>query len=146
MFASLYRWADLARHNGRVRSWEPSHTTGRRGEDIAHRFLQRAGMTVVARNHRTASGSGEVDLVAWDLETLVFVEVKTRTSAEFGPPERAIDEQKQRKLIHAARDYTRRANIAWERVRFDTVSVVLSTPPAVVYQRDVFTVRSTSII
>ena len=144
MFASLYRLADFARHHGRMRSWEPDHATGRRGEDIVHRFLQRAGMTVVARNHRTASGSGEVDLIAWERDTLVFVEVKTRSSAEYGPPDRAIDDQKQRKLIHAARDYTRRANVPWEKVRFDTASVVLSTPPTVVHQRDVFTVRMTS--
>jgi len=142
MLASLYRLADFARHHARTRTWEPDRATGRRGEDIAHRFLERAGMTVVARNHTTPGGSGEVDLVAWDDETLVFVEVKCRTSAEYGPPERAIGEDKQRRLISAARDYSRRANIGFEKVRFDIVSIVLTTPPAVSHYKDVFTPRA----
>ena len=146
MLASLYRLADFARHHGRMRSWEHDQATGRRGEDIAHRHLQRIGMTVVARNHRTPGGSGEVDLIAWEREALVFVEVKCRTSAEYGPPERAIDDRKQRKIIHAARDYARRANIPWEKVRFDTVTVVLSTPPAVAHLKDVFTVRLSAYV
>jgi putative endonuclease len=144
MLSSLYRMADLARHHGRSRKWEADQATGRRGEDIAHRFLQRAGMVVVARNHRTAGGSGEIDLIAWDGETLVFVEVKTRSTGDYGPPDRAIDTEKERRILYAARDYTRRANIPWERVRFDTVSIVLNVPPYVAHQRDVFTMSSSA--
>lgn len=138
MLESLYRLADFARQHGRQRSWDPDAAAGRRGEDIAHRFLQRTGMTVVARNYLTPTGSGEVDLIAWENDTLVFVEVKARKSTDFGPPERAIGPDKQKKLIRAARDYARRANIPWEKVRFDIVSVVLSTPPAVSHFRDAF--------
>src|SRR5512138_3565620 len=107
MLGPLYRFADLIRDRARRRHWEPGAAAGRRGEDIAHRFLQRAGMTVVARNYRTPTGSGEVDLVAWDREWLVFVEVKSRSSDRFGPPGRAIDEDKQRKLARSALDYAR---------------------------------------
>ena len=139
MFTSLYRLADYIRHLGRSRQWDADKALGKRGEDIAHRFLQRAGMVVVARNHRSAGGSSEVDLVAWDGETLVFVEVKTRSTADYGPPDRAIDAEKQRKILHAARDYTRRANINPERIRFDTVSIVLDVPPTIVHRTDVFT-------
>lgn len=142
MFTSLYKLADFARHHGRQRTWDPGLASGRRGEDIAHRFLERAGMIVVARNHRTPGGSGEVDLVAWEGETLVFVEVKSRASREYGAPERAIDDDKRQKLILAARDYARRANLPWERTRFDTVTVVFDTPPAVAHYRDVFSAHA----
>ncbi len=141
MFTSLLQLADYARHQGRSRTWDAGRATGRRGEDIAHRYLQRMGMVVVARNHFTPGGSGEVDLVAWDRDTLVFVEVKCRDVADFGPPERAIDGEKQRKIILAARDYARRANTPWESVRFDTVSIVLRKPPYVAHYRDAFSAR-----
>lgn len=142
MLGSLYRLADLARDHGRRRFWDPGLASGRRGEDIVHRFLQRVGMTVVARNHRTPSGSGEVDLIAWDDDTLVFVEVKSRTSEDFGPPDRAIDDAKRQRLTRAALDYARRADIPLSKVRFDVVNVVLSTPPALTHYRDVFSINS----
>src|SRR5450432_3006906 len=59
------------------------------GEDLAHRFLRRQGYTVVARNYRSGSGAGEIDIVAFDKQDLVFIEVKTRASDEFGSPDRA---------------------------------------------------------
>jgi putative endonuclease len=142
MLGPLYRLADLARDRGRRRTWDPDLAAGRRGEDIAHRFLQRAGMTVVARNHRIPSGSAEVDLIAWDGDQLVFIEVKTRSSTEFGPPERAVDSEKKHRLVLAAADYARRAEVPLSQVRFDVVSVVLTQPPAVTHYRDVFTPQS----
>jgi putative endonuclease len=142
MLGSLYRLADILRDHGRRRSWDPDLAAGRRGEDIAHRFLQRAGMTVVARNHRTATGSGEVDLVAWDAGTLVFVEVKSRSTAEYGSPDRAIDDDKRRRLVRAALDYVRRADIPPPKLRFDVVNVIFSIPPGVTHYRDVFSVSS----
>ena len=67
------------------------HAWGARGEDLAHRFLQKLGYIVVARNWRAEDGSGELDLVAWDGPSLVVVEVKTRASTDFGLPEEAVD-------------------------------------------------------
>jgi putative endonuclease len=99
-------------------------------------------MTVVARNYRTPSGSGEIDLVAWDRDTLVFVEVKSRTSIEYGPPDRAIDPEKLRKVVRAAQDYTRRTGASWEKVRFDVITIVFTTPPAVSHYRDAFSVKA----
>ncbi len=142
MLGSLYRLADRLRDHGRRRSWDPDLAAGRRGEDIAHRFLQRIGMTVVARNHRTATGSAEVDLVAWEADELVFVEVKSRSSADFGSPDRAIDSEKQRRLVRAALDYIRRANLPSPKLRFDVVNVIFSIPPVVTHHRDVFTLVS----
>jgi putative endonuclease len=138
MLTPLYRLADVLRRHGQKKLMTPDHALGRRGEDIAHRFLQRAGLIVVARNFRMASGAGELDLVAWERDQLVFVEVKARQTDEYGAPDRAIGPEKQASLLRAAREYTRHAEVSWEKVRFDVVNVVFSTPPAVTHFRDVF--------
>lgn len=138
MLSLLYEIADGLRHHGRKRQMNPEHALGKRGEDIAHRFLQRAGIIVVARNFKASSGSGEIDLVGWDHDTLVFIEVKSRRSDEFGAPDRAIGLDKRALIIRAARDFARHAEVPWEKVRFDVVSIVFTSPPSVTHQRDVF--------
>jgi len=125
----LGTFLDWLRHARRRRLWSRDLATGRRGEDLAHRFLRRQGFTVVARNYRLPSGDGEADLIAWEGPALVFVEVKSRETAEYGPPERAIGEQKRAHLLRVAREYTRKTQTPWDRVRFDVVTVVLSRPP-----------------
>ena len=138
MMGRLYEFADVLRHYGRKRHVSQDQATGRRGEDIAHRYLQRAGIIIVARNFRMASGAGEVDLIGWESDTLVFVEVKSRQTDEYGAPDRAIGQQKQASLMRAAREYARHAEVPWENVRFDVVNVVFTTPPSVTHFRDVF--------
>lgn len=132
MIGLLYRVADALRRRALPLS------PGRRGEDIAHRYLRRRGCTVVARNYRPRSGPGEIDLVAWHGERLVFVEVKTRATADFGAPGRAVDADKRAALERAARDYARRANVGWEKARFDIVSVVLGRKIQVEWLQDAF--------
>ncbi|MFB3830187.1 MAG: YraN family protein [Bryobacteraceae bacterium] len=134
----LYRFADRLRHWARLRRWTADQAAGRLGEDLAHRLLRRSGYRVVARNWRPRSGAGEIDLVAWEGATLVFVEVKTRGTEEFGAPDRAIDAEKRDALIRSARDYTRRAGVSWERVRFDSVSVLLDPRPRLELVRGAF--------
>jgi putative endonuclease len=135
----LYEFADLLRQHARRRHMTEDHALGRQGEDIAQRFLQRAGIIVVDRNYRLASGAGEVDLVGWEGDTLVFVEVKSRQTDEHGSPDRAIGLQKQASLIRTARQYARQAEVPWHKVRFDVVNVVFATtPPAITHFRDVF--------
>jgi putative endonuclease len=117
--APLYKFADRVRFrlHGNV---------GRGGEDRAHRFLRRAGYIVVARNWRPPQGGGEIDLVAWDLQTLVFVEVKTRISGERNAAVRDIDTEKIRVLRRAARDYVRRAGVEGAEgvvTRFDVIAI-----------------------
>jgi len=137
MLGLLYEFADGLRHQARRRRWPATQALGRRGEDIAHRFLQRAGIIVVARNYRLASGAGEIDLVGWDHDTLVFTEVKSRATDEFGAPDRAIDSEKRHRMLRAARDFARHSEVPWDKVRFDVVTVVFTTPPAVNHYRDV---------
>jgi putative endonuclease len=132
MMGLLYRAAD------RIRRRRYAEDHGRIGEDLAYRFLRARGCTVVARNYRTLSGSGEIDLVAWDGRKLAFVEVKARGSREFGPPESAVDAEKRERVKQAARDYARRAEIPWRDTRFDIVSIVLEAPPRIEWLRDAF--------
>lgn len=138
MLGRLYEFADVLRHHARQRSLNPDQVLGRRGEDIAHRYLQRKGIIVVARNYRMASGAGELDLVGWEDDRLVFVEVKSRQTEDYGAPDRAIGLQKRSSLIRAAREFARHSEVPWEKVRFDAVNVVFTTPPSVTHLRDVF--------
>lgn len=108
------------------------------GEDAAHRYLRRHGCTIVARNYRTRSGGGEIDLVAWHGRRLVFVEVKTRESEEFGMPETAVDTEKRANLRRAAQDYAQRTGVDWDKTRFDIVSVVLGKPMRIDWIKDAF--------
>lgn len=132
----ILEFSDWLRDVARRRKWTPTQALGRRGEDLAHRYLRRKGFVIVARNYRLSSGDGEVDLIAWDGDTLVFVEVKSRETADFGPPERAIGEEKRRHLLRVAREYARKTGTPWEGIRFDVVSVVLTKPPAIELYRD----------
>jgi putative endonuclease len=131
---------DWLRHLARRRRWNPSQALGRRGEDLAHRFLRRQGYTIVARNYRLATGDGEADLIAWEGDTLVIVEVKSRQSEEYGPPDRAVGEEKQAHLRRVARAYARKSDTPWERVRCDVVTVVLSGRPRLQLVRNAFSI------
>ncbi len=142
MLRFLYQFADNLRHHRRKRLWKPSLALGRRGEDLAHRYLQRKGFIIVSRNYRARSGVAELDIVAWQGETLVFVEVKTRDSDEFGAPDRAIGKAKRERLFRGAADYLRGVDIDWSRVRFDIVNVRLGDTPVIEHLRDVFPVMT----
>ncbi|MCW5979800.1 MAG: YraN family protein [Bryobacteraceae bacterium] len=142
MLSLLYRTADALRHYRRRRRWQADQALGRRGEDLAHRYLRERGFIVVARNHRARSGIGELDIVARDGEMLVFVEVKSRRTDEFGSPDRAIDPDKRDRLLRAARDYVRRSGADWKQVRFDVINVVFTEPPSITHLRDVFHVTT----
>jgi len=97
--------------------------TGTRGETLAYWYLRQAGYTIVARNWRARSGAGELDLVAWDGPVLAFIEVKTRTSLEAGPPEAAVNREKQKRIVRAAKEYMRRLRGRQIDYRFDIASV-----------------------
>ncbi len=129
MISLLWRLGDAARR------WARPGDLGPRGEDLAHRFLQRHGCRVVARNWRPHAGSQELDIVAWDGGRLIFVEVKTRATGDFGPPERAVDVDKRAHVARAARAYARRAGVDWERTRFDVIGVILTKPPTIEWFR-----------
>ncbi|MBL7133330.1 MAG: YraN family protein [Phycisphaerae bacterium] len=105
---------------------------GRRGEDVARRFLKRKGLKILARNYRCRAG--EVDLIALDrstrremgAETVAFVEVKTRSSDRYTDPEFAVDARKRAHLVKVARHYLTCHDAADLNVRFDVVAIVIS--------------------
>ena len=108
----------------RSRANRPAHLElGRRGEEAAYFYLRRHGFTVVARDWRSGKARGDLDLVAWENNTLCFVEVKTRSSRLVATAEAAVDEEKTRVLRRLARQYLRTMPKAPDQVRFDVLSI-----------------------
>lgn len=103
---------------GRLREELP---LGRRGERAAEKYLKRSGYRIVARNFRAAGA--EIDLIAIDGETLVFVEVKTRRNRIAGAPEEAVDERKQSRMRRAAEAFVVQYRAGEKDLRFDIVAV-----------------------
>ena len=101
--------------------WRRPATLGQRGEAEAARYLKSKGYAIVARSDRQRHG--EMDLVAVDDQTVVFVEVKTRRSHEAGHPAEAVDQQKQRRLTQLALGYLKQHGLLESPARFDVVAV-----------------------
>lgn len=106
---------------------------GRRGEELAAAYLQQSGYRIVAANFSIPVGRNrvgaliqvEIDLVAYDGETLCFIEVKSRASDWFAPPEANVDRRKQRQIARAARAYRRMFDLGRAPYRYDVITVVL---------------------
>ncbi len=101
-----------------LRTWL-SRLLGDRGEREAAAYLRRQGLRIVARNYRTPLG--EIDLIARDGDTVVFVEVKTRRQGE---PAEAVTPEKQRRLTLAALHFLKARGLLEYRSRFDVVAIV----------------------
>lgn len=136
---ALRRW----RQHGQ-RKLPRAEALGPLGEDLAARYLRRIGMRIHERNWRPRTGRGEIDIIASEGSTLVFVEVKARTTDAFGAPDRAIGEEKRRQIAYAARRFFHAHPRAPRLFRFDTVSILwpgrLDDPEsaAVEHVRDAF--------
>lgn len=110
---------------------------GNRAEQAAAEFLQAEGFSIAARNVR--GGGGELDIVAWEGDTLVFVEVKGRRVDRDGRADEAVDMDKRRRLVNAAKHYLQGLDGPLPVCRFDFVAVETSCrPPAVRLVRDAF--------
>jgi putative endonuclease len=101
--------------------WRQRIPAGRRGEQIAARHLKRCGYLILARNYRAAGA--EIDLVALDGSTLVFVEVKFRAGPGFGTPAEAVDLQKRERIRRAARAFAEWRGVPDLPTRFDVVAL-----------------------
>ncbi len=106
----------------------PHLLLGRLGERIACRYLLRLGYDVLARRYRARRS--EIDLVAFEGETLVFVEVKTRETSAFGEPWEFVDWEKRQRLQSAADEFIAAYDLGRYTYRFDIVSVVAPGEPA----------------
>jgi putative endonuclease len=97
--------------------------TGRRGEDLAAGYLETAGYRIIERNYRCLFG--EMDLVARDGGTVVFIEVKSRRSNRFGPPQSSVGLKKQKKMSQIALHYLEEKQLHSCEARFDVIAVLL---------------------
>lgn len=124
----------------------PGIELGKLGEQYAAAYLEQLGFRFVAanftlpvgRNLRGAVVNAEIDLVAYDQRTLCFIEVKTRASDWFAPPQANVDLRKRRQLARAARAYRQMFDLEDQPYRFDVVTVVLTDPPELELIRNFF--------
>jgi putative endonuclease len=113
------------------------------GEEIAEKFLRRKGYKILARNYRIKGG--EIDIVAKDGKTMVFVEVKTRRGEGFGLPQESVTRDKMRRIAKAAKLYLLSTGLG-EGVlcRFDVVAVNLEDGVSIEHIRDAFSLDDIS--
>ena len=100
----------------------PNQERGALGEAAAAQHLKKSGLKILVKRYRCRYG--EIDLVARDKDTLVFIEVKTRESTEYGEPFHAVTEEKQKHFSRVALDYLRKLRNPRIPVRFDIVEVI----------------------
>ncbi len=115
---------------------------GRSGEERAARHLAKLGYRILERNYGTRQG--EIDLIALDRDTVVFIEVKTRTSDAFGAPELAVGQRKQERMVKAALGYLRQKKLHQMSCRFDVVAISGGEDPQVEVFRNAFEMDRTS--
>jgi putative endonuclease len=96
---------------------------GKRGEELASRFLRKNRYKILERNY--VCKMGEMDIIAQEKDTLVFVEVKTRTSMDFGPPQLAVNPTKQMQLSKVALNFLKEKKREDVKARFDVVAIIL---------------------
>jgi putative endonuclease len=99
---------------------------GKKAEDAACSFLIKNGLELVTRNYQCRFG--EIDLIMKDQETLVFIEVRYRKSANYGSALESVDTGKQRKLVFAANHYLSQAS-GLPASRFDVIALTENQPP-----------------
>ncbi|HSB06257.1 MAG TPA: YraN family protein [Thermodesulfobacteriota bacterium] len=96
---------------------------GKIGEEVALRFLKQKGYRILANNY--VCKLGEIDIIAKEKDTLAFIEVKTRTSNLFGPPQLSVTASKQMQLSKAALYFLKQKNLENVKARFDVVAIIL---------------------
>lgn len=94
---------------------------GEKGEKEACRWLKKQGYRILERNYRCKVG--EIDIIARDEDILSFVEVKTRSSTQFGSPFEAVDLRKQKQISRVALDYLASHRVDAVAIRFDVIAV-----------------------
>ena len=120
-----------------MRWFRKPRTLGQQGEDIAARFLKKSGFTILERN--VILGRYEIDIIAQEGDTVAFVEVKTRKSDAFAPPEVNVTRKKQIHIRKAAHRYIDKHDDGETYYRFDIVTVVLGdSKPRVTLFRNAF--------
>jgi putative endonuclease len=104
---------------------------GAKGEDLAVRFLEEQGITILERNYHFMKN--EIDIVAYNNRQIIFVEVKTRTRTDYGQPEEAVSEKKKKSMYEVAEAWLYERKMDGAPVRFDIISIVIkgNNPPII---------------
>ena len=111
---------------------------GKIGEDLAAEFLKKSGIKILKRNWHY-SRFGEIDIIALDKNILTFIEVKTRTTENFGHPIEAINERKIGQIRSTAQAYiNENPDLKPQGYRFDAISVILSKEPKITYHKNIY--------
>lgn len=129
---------NLFKHNTERRPYKLA--VGAQGEQIAVKFLKKNGYKILQRNYRCKCG--EIDIVCYDHGVIVFVEVKTRYSDKYGPPELSVTEAKKKQIIRVASHYIAEKKIEGIDLRFDVVSIFnspIEKHPTITLFKDAFT-------
>jgi putative endonuclease len=100
---------------------------GEQGEDLAVKYLLEQGYHILERNYHNAFG--EIDIIAFEQQTLCFIEVKTRYSDAYGAPLEAVSKKKQRQIGKMALMYLRDVDFPWSDARFDVIGILLNESP-----------------
>ncbi|UCC41051.1 MAG: YraN family protein [Candidatus Aminicenantes bacterium] len=100
------------------------YALGRSGEEVALQYLEKNKYRIIARSFRMFRG--EIDIIAYDRKTLVFVEVKTRKSRAFGSPEESVNLSKQRQIQKIALGFLAKNNLQNIECRFDVISLLFA--------------------
>lgn len=111
---------------------------GRRGEELARNFLEEIGYHILEKNYRTRIG--EIDLISRDGNTLVFVEVKTRSSKQYGHPFEALTRKKCAQIARVALHYLNQHGLHDQPARFDVVGVMMGEKPKIEIVKNAFEV------
>jgi len=101
-----------------------SSELGKRGEELASRYLSDRGLRLIARNYRCRHG--EIDLIMHDGSTIVFVEVRLRSRIDYGTGAESVDAKKKRRILSSAEHYLQRHASSRDFCRFDIVSILRS--------------------
>lgn len=97
------------------------HILGKKGEDVAVKYLEKKGYTILERNFMCKQG--EIDVIALDKEYVVFIEIKSRTNMEYGLPSEAVTKRKLKHILKVATYYLYIRNLENENVRIDAIEV-----------------------
>lgn len=110
--------------------------TGKTGEDIAREYLLKQGFKIIESNWHYSKNS-EIDIIAKDNDILVFVEVKTRTTENFGHPFEAVNKRKIEKIYSAALAYQNQTEIKFKDIRIDVVSIIDIKNPKIEHLKNI---------
>ncbi|MCI9177359.1 MAG: YraN family protein [Clostridia bacterium] len=99
----------------------PKQNLGKQGEEYAAQYLQTQGYQIIEKNFRCKQG--EIDIIAKDKKEYVFVEVKTRTSLQYGMPREAVNSKKQKHIWNATKYYLYKNKLENKFIRFDVIEI-----------------------